>query len=86
MSEEAKAPAPTPSPFGGAVPSPFGAVRAIRCLSLSPPAPHAASDALCSALRAQPPTGDAPAITPFGGAVRAQPSPAHRQPRPKIAR
>ena len=25
MSEEAKAPAPTPSPFGGAVPSPFGA-------------------------------------------------------------
>ena len=36
MSEEAKAPAPTPSPFGGAVPSPFGAVRAIRCLSPLP--------------------------------------------------
>ena len=36
MSEEAKAPAPAPSPFGGAVPSPFGAVRAIRCLSPLP--------------------------------------------------
>ena len=81
MSEEAKAPAPTPSPFGGAVPSPFGAVRAIRCHSQSPPAPHAPS--LSPPLRAQPPTGDAPAITPFGGAVRAQPSPAHRPAPPK---